>query len=189
MTVKQVQHLLGFLGFYQGTVDGVFGEQSRAALESFQRRFGGLEVDGVPGEKTQAALRKAVAEGMPENSYEDFWEKIQFFTREEFRCKCGRYCNGFPAEMKPAVVLVAERARRHFGRPGHISSGLRCPQHNRNVGGVSNSQHQYGEAVDLRIEGVDAGELLAYLQKQPEVRYAYKIDSRYVHFDIPKEMG
>ena len=33
---------------------------------------------------------------------------------------------------------------------------------------------------------VDGDELLAFFLRQPEVRYAYKINSTNVHFDIPK---
>lgn len=51
---------------------------------------------------------------------------------------------------------------------------------------MANSQHMYGEAMDIRIDGVSGDELLAFFLRQPEVRYAYKIDSTNVHFDIPK---
>lgn len=51
---------------------------------------------------------------------------------------------------------------------------------------VHNSQHMYGEAMDIRINGVSGDELLAFFLRQPEVRYAYKINSTNVHFDIPK---
>ena len=116
-----------------------------------------------------------------------FWVEIKYFTREELRCKCGgQFCNGFPAEPQELLVRLAERARRHFGAPAHNISCLRCPVWNARSGGVANSQHMYGEAMDIRIEGVTADELLAFFQKQPEVRYCYKINSTNVHFDIPK---
>ena len=65
-------------------------------------------------------------------------------------------------------------------------SGLRCKQHNANEGGVANSQHMYGEAIDLRITGVSADQLLAFVKQQPSTRYAYKINATNVHFDIQK---
>ncbi len=186
MTVKQRQHLLAYLGYYSGGADGIWGPKSHGAAKAFQRDFGGLAVTGIVDGETEAALRAAVTEGMPETG-EDFWKEILFFSREEFRCKCGgRYCNGFPAEMQKAAVLIADRARAYFGKPAYVSSGLRCRQHNQNCGGVADSQHMYGEAIDLRIQGVSGDALLAYLQKQPEVRYAYRIDGNHVHFDIPK---
>lgn len=190
MTVKQTQHLLGYLGYYTGKVDGLWGPLSQGAAVRFQQDFGGLNADGTVGPETEEALKQAVANGMSEYAQEDFWGEIRHFTREEFRCKCGgKYCDGYPSEMKRDLVRLADRARSHFGSPAHVVSGLRCRQHNANSGGVANSQHMSGEAVDLRIDGVSADLLLAYISSQPEVRYAYKINGTNVHFDIPREAG
>lgn len=180
MTVRQKQCLLAYLGYYTGSIDGIWGPLSEGAAAAFLSRWG----DG----KLEAALKQAVVSGMPEkDETEDFWEEIQYFSREEFKCKCGgKYCNGYPAEMKREVVVLADRARKYFGRPGHVVSGLRCARHNANSGGVSNSQHMYGEAIDLYIEGTTADQLLAFIRQQPELRYAYKINSTNVHFDVPK---
>lgn len=192
MTIKQKQCLLAYHGYYVGNIDGIWGQMSRVATKAFQKDFG-ITADGIAGADTEKALRHAVAYGMPareavdEPESGDFWDDIEFFTREEFQCKCGgKYCDGYPAEMKEAAVRLADRARKHFGAPGHVISGLRCQTHNANVDGVENSQHMYGEAVDLRIDGVTADQLLAYMKQQPEVRYAYKINGTNVHFDIPK---
>jgi len=67
-----------------------------------------------------------------------------------------------------------------------VVSGLRCREWNRLQGGVENSQHMYGEAVDLKIQGITAAELLSYIRNQPGVRYAYAINETNVHFDIAK---
>ena len=181
MTDMQKQCLLRYLGYYSGSIDGIFGAQSRQATADFQTAYG-LTSDGVFGEDTEQTIKKAVA---GEVQPRDPWEGIRYFTREELRCKCGgRYCSGFPAEPREAAVRVADRARAHFGRPGHNVSFLRCREWNRLQGGVANSQHMYGEAMDLRIEGVSAGELYSFLRKQPEVRYTYEINGTNVHFDI-----
>ena len=55
--------------------------------------------------------------------------------------------------MQRGVVDLADRAREELKGVGFVSSRLRYPQHNTNVGGVSNSRHLSGKAVDLRIEG------------------------------------
>lgn len=184
MTVTQIQHLLAYLGYYTIPVDGITGPGTAAAVRAFQKDFGGLEVDGAPGDATQAALRRAVWAGMPEKEGA-FWKDVRYFTREEFRCQCGgRYCGGFPAEPSETLVALAEKVREHFGVPMIVSSGLRCQKHNAAVGGVSNSRHLSGRAMDFTLRGRSAGEILAYVQTLPGVNYAYAIDGSYVHMDV-----
>lgn len=183
MTRKQKQLLLCWFDLLQPEeVDGIWGARSRQATGALQEKLG-IPSDGIFGEGTQQAALAAMAAG---REAESFWEEIEFFTEAEFKCKCGgRYCDGYPARMREEVVRLCDNVRRHFGRPGHVISGLRCPTHNANEGGVANSQHMYGEAVDLMIEGVGSEELLAFLKTQPH-RYAYAINGTNVHVDIPK---
>jgi len=51
------------------------------------------------------------------------------------------------------VHNVLQPLRDAMGEPIKIGSGYRCPQLNKAVGGVSNSQHMKGEAADLCIDG------------------------------------
>ena len=186
MTVKQKQCLLFFLGYYVGNIDGEWGTLSKTATKAFQADFG-LKSDGICGAVTEKALKHAVAYGMPARKDEsgDFWGDIKYFKKSEFACKCGgKYCNGYPADMNETVVKVADRARAHFGAAATVSSGLRCAKHNSTVGGVANSRHKRGKAIDFSISGISGDVLLDYVQKQPEIRYAYAIDSRYVHMDV-----
>ena len=191
MTVKQRQNLLAFLGYYIGNIDGDWGTLSKAAARAFQQDFGSLTADGVVDEETEKALKNAVANGMPAKKVivpvgDNWWDGIAFFDPEEFRCKCGgRYCDGFPHAIQPLLVQILDRARRWSGHPIQIISGLRCETHNRNEKGVSNSQHMYGEAADVYFYGKSADAALAWLQSQPDVRYAYRIEgSNNIHFDI-----
>ena len=186
MTVKQKQHLLAYLGYYQAEADGIWGSKSREATEAFQKDHG-LTADGCFGADTARRMLEVISTGeAAEDGADSFWADIEFFTEEEFRCKCGgRYCNGYPARMQEQVVRICDSARRQFDRPGHVSSGLRCRTHNANEGGVADSQHMYGEAVDLMIEGISADQLLAYIQTLSH-RYAYPINGTNVHVDIPK---
>ncbi len=52
---KTVQTKLKRWGYYTGSVDGIYGAKTKAAVKSFQRK-NGLTVDGIVGPKTAAAL-------------------------------------------------------------------------------------------------------------------------------------
>ena len=53
--VKTVQSKLKRWGYYGGSVDGIYGAQTKKAVEQFQRK-NGLTVDGVVGRQTFEAL-------------------------------------------------------------------------------------------------------------------------------------
>ena len=158
MTTKQVQCLLLYLGYPVGAPDGITGSQTRQAVKLFQAAEG-LKADGDPGQETQTALLAAVSAGRMHTSAKvenaetgTFWDEIRYFRRAEFRCQCGgKYCNGFPAEMAEETVRLADEIRRRAGVPLKVNSGVRCKQHNAdpNVGGVWNSLHLTGQAIDL----------------------------------------
>lgn len=179
MTTKQKQALLAYLGYYNGVIDGIWGSGSIASADAFKEAYGVTADD-----KNLLAAVNGTLKPVQKAQSGNFWDGIKYFKREEFKCKCGgRYCNGYPAEMKEKVVKIADGARAHFGSPAHVNSGLRCTIHNANEGGVSNSRHITGKAIDLRIDGVTSDDLLAYVKKQG-IRYAYKVNSTCVHFDI-----
>ena len=176
MTVTQRQHLLAYLGYYVGTIDGDWGSLSREACRRFQQDFGGIAADGFGGPETDKALKHAVAIGflLQEPVAEDnhvpttgtFWDEIEFFDREEFRCQCGgKYCNGFPNEPHEATVRFADAIRRRVGKPIRVNSGLRCPTWNSIQGGVANSNHMTGGAMDL---GCPAGVTPAEMKQAAE---------------------
>ena len=82
------------------------------------------------------------------------------------------------------MVRALDAVRAHFGKAIIPSSGVRCPTHNANVGGVSNSRHLSGKAVDFSVPGLSADMVLSYVQHRNGIRYAYAIDASYVHMDI-----
>lgn len=199
MTVEQKQHLLAYLGYYVGTVDGIWGTLSKTACKAFQKDFFQMDskVDGICETETEKALTNSVAYGMPakkvdKSEKEDitgtFWDEIEHFTRDEFKCKCGgKYCNGFPSEPDERMVRIADQLRKNLGVPVTIVSGLRCKTWNAIQGGVSNSQHMYGEAADIYANGVSQSRVEQELDKIGGVRYHYPITgSSNVHFDVPK---
>lgn len=173
MTHKQKQCCLAALGLYPADlIDGIWGSRSEKAQEAFRQQYPTMTL----GQAVKALEGKG----------EDFWGNIRHFRREEFHCRCGgKYCDGFPAEPSQTLVELADDLREQFHAPAIPSSGLRCSRHNANVGGVANSRHLSGKALDFYIQGVSGQQLLAAAQADPRTRYAYIIDSGpYVHMDV-----
>lgn len=164
MTIKQTQNLLDYLGYSPGTIDGINGSKTTAAVKAFQSAEG-LTADGIPGENTWNALVNAVTEGRFAKAEEvpasgqptDFWGEIRYFTRAECRCKCGgKYCDGYPAEMSETTMRMADEIRRRAGVPLNNNSALRCQQWNAlQPGAAANSNHMTGHAIDLAPIGGD----------------------------------
>ena len=214
MTIKQQQLLLAYLGYDPGTIDGVNGPKTKAAIKAFQQDFGGLAVDGVAGTATQKAFRHAVAYGMPEreqttNSEDSsatgsktgtFWDDLRHFKREEMRCPCGK-CGGFPVEPAEKLMRTLDAdIWEHFQAPITIvplppndphagGSGVRCQAYNDSLrGSVPNSRHVQGKAADIIVRGFSGSAVKAYcdsLVKAGKLRYCYVIGGgNSVHVDI-----
>ena len=192
MDTRQIQALLVYLGYDPGEVDGIPGRNTRRAVLAFQAQEG-LEQDGSPGPLTQAALLEAVACGRCRQAQAsgaqtvpEWWADIRYFKRTDsgIACPCGR-CGGFPVEPTERLMRLADRVREAAGAPMYPSSTVRCQAHNDELSGsVPNSRHLSGKAMDFCIRGWGADRTLALVRQQPEVRYAYAIDNRYVHMDV-----
>lgn len=70
------------------------------------------------------------------------------FNQAEFDCKCkNQDCTFTLLDLR--VVDFLEDLRARTGEPVVLSSAFRCMAHNRSVGGVRNSFHKRGKAVDI----------------------------------------
>lgn len=107
------------------------------------------------------------------------------FDYREFACKCGgKYCNGYPVAFSYDLASNLQKVREHFKKALIITSPIRCKQHNKNSGGVSDSKHLKGWACDFYISGVSASELMKYVKTLPYFRYTYKVSGNVIHYDI-----
>lgn len=74
--------------------------------------------------------------------------------------------NSLPPYLMRNIKELAERLqliRDALGVPIAISSGYRCPELNKAVGGSKNSQHQLGLAADIHAKGYTAQELFNFI--------------------------
>jgi zinc D-Ala-D-Ala carboxypeptidase len=65
---------------------------------------------------------------------------IKHFNLSEFDCKCGK-CSHKGEDMDIDFMIKLDKARELAGIPFKITSGLRCLEHNKAIGGVTNSSH------------------------------------------------
>lgn len=171
LCVKDMQTLLNKYG-YNLSVDGIVGNATISAIKDFQSK-NGLAVDGICGNATMDKLRNGGSQPY----------KCKYFKDSEFTCKCGCGLN----LQKDGIKRIADEIREHFGRPATITSGTRCAKHNKNVGGVSNSRHLQGKAIDIVVSGVGGDTLLNYTKSivnRGSARYTYYISGNAVHIDI-----
>jgi uncharacterized protein YcbK (DUF882 family) len=110
------------------------------------------------------------------------------FQWSEFESKDGAI---MPPDVRANIIELSknlEVIRAAVGRPIRINSAYRSPAHNKQVGGVSGSQHQYGRAADIRVEGMGAGQLHAVvldLINQGKIKQGgVGIYPTFVHYDI-----
>ena len=60
-----------------------------------------------------------------------------------------------------------EEVRAMFGAPIRITSGWRTKEHNKEVGGATNSQHLYGKAADIIVDWVPPVKVQSRLKDWP----------------------
>jgi len=73
--------------------------------------------------------------------------------------------------LKNLCVQVLEPLRQQVNEPIIISSGYRCPELNKLVGGAKNSQHMTGEAADISLIANRLSLIDCFLWIQDHCRY------------------
>lgn len=97
----------------------------------------------------------------------DFFQKIPYFNRHEFACKCG--CGFDAVDVELLFVLID--LREHFGRPVEISGPNRCFHHNRDEGGADDSEHVNGVAGDVKVQDIHPDKVADYLEDKYPDKY------------------
>lgn len=188
MTTKQIQCLLFYLSIEKsqpaydpGQIDDVDGPKTQAALAAFRRDYG-VGVEGLVGAVagTVAKLEK------PQTG--SWWDSIRYFRPDEDNicCPCPR-CVGKKEYPTEALMRTADSIREELG-PMVPSSVRRCQEHNDELpGSAKNSRHIIGKAMDFnapKSSPVQIESCLARKKAAGEIRYWYRMDSGWYHFDI-----
>lgn len=101
----------------------------------------------------------------------------------EFQCKD----RSDPIFVDDELVTLLQKIRDHFGKAVHINSAFRTATHNSSQKNASKySQHLYGKAADIRIEGVSVDKLADYAETLLSDRGGigrYYTDN-FVHVDV-----
>lgn len=66
--------------------------------------------------------------------------------------------------LKPELLKLLSKVRRHYKRDVIITSGFRDAKHNASVGGARSSRHTSCEAADIQVDGVTKWQLAKYLR-------------------------
>jgi uncharacterized protein YcbK (DUF882 family) len=108
-------------------------------------------------------------------------------SRKEFACKCG--CGFDTADQE--TIRVIQDVCDNFECSVTITSGCRCPAHNRAVGSaIKNSQHLLGRAADcvFMLDGnpIEPTEIHYYLVSEHE-GYGFGLYETFNHIDTRSE--
>jgi len=89
--------------------------------------------------------------------------------------------------MLNLIFYCLQPVRNLIGKPMIISSGFRCPELNKLVGGVSNSQHLTGQAVDFTVPGETVAGIIFKIQTS-NIEYDQLINeyNKWVHISFNK---
>lgn len=90
-------------------------------------------------------------------------EELSITSNKALASKNIKEAKAHLTEME-CLAFFAEQVRAFVGAPMIISSGYRCDELNKAVGGARNSQHRFFRAIDFVPKGLDLDECFAKLQ-------------------------
>ena len=101
------------------------------------------------------------------------------FRVKEFACTDG----SDPIFIDSDLVDVLQKIRTHFGKAVTITSAYRTPGRNKAVGGTTYSQHLYGKAADIKVNGVSPKKVAAYAETLLKNKGGIGTYSTFTHVD------
>ena len=102
------------------------------------------------------------------------------FKVSEFACKDG----SDTVFISLGLVSVLQQIRDHFEKPVIINSAYRNDAYNKKVGGADYSQHKYGMAADIHINGVSPATIAEFVETIMPNSGGIGIYNSFVHVDV-----
>lgn len=138
---------------------------ARGITDCIQKLYNSQDV-ASSGNTTQSSLKPGMAS--------------KYFSNNEVSCHC---CGSMG--VTPGLLQFLDELRERVGGPVEISCAYRCPAHNAEVGGVSNSQHIFGTAADILIPtGYTVDSLADLCFELGADACGYYYDQGFVHADL-----
>jgi peptidoglycan hydrolase-like protein with peptidoglycan-binding domain len=108
-SVMNLQKLLADRGFYDGSVDGIMGAQTRNAILAAQKAYG-LTTDGIAGSRTISALESDSGKAIAAPSRSDNVEALQRLLNRR-----GFYSGAFDGILGPQTRMAIVAAQKNYG--------------------------------------------------------------------------
>lgn len=116
------------------------------------------------------------------------WQSVDYFTEDEFKCKCCGLCN-----VNVNFLCKLEEARRIAGIPFYITSGCRCKEHNKEIGGKENSKHictEYMQSTAADIKAKTDRRRFIIIQALVEAGFTHiGIGKDFIHVDNDRRLA
>ena len=102
---------------------------------------------------------------------------------KEMKCSCARNtCHFFIANEN--LLTRFGLFRTIWSHPIKINSGFRCQAHNLAIGGVSNSKHTLGQALDLSTRSMSKKEKADFIKLATTHFTFTKVYETFIHIDV-----
>tara|TARA_R110000803_G_scaffold174446_1_gene237047 strand:+ start:93 stop:446 length:354 start_codon:yes stop_codon:yes gene_type:complete len=102
------------------------------------------------------------------------------FSRYEFKCDCNKCeCDTVDVELLEVLQATAD----YFDAAVTITSGHRCVDWNKSIGGADKSFHLYGRAADIVVDQVHPSTVQDYLLRVYDGQYGIGKYKNFTHLD------
>ena len=171
LNIKERQKRLIYLGYYNGKIDGIESEDLEQAYYKLQKEYFKRKKDitGIYDNETDILLQNAYNVRLI----------CHDFKLKDFSCRCnGKFCNGYPYIINTILLANLQIYRNKLNTPIFITSALRCNKWNEKIGGLKNSRHKEGKAIDFYTKYSQKLEVRKtyidkWIKEYKESRYGY----------------